>query len=862
MQVRNESRNLVETGYPYRSDARLPYVKHFETTLHSSPLLNLNAGRTAVLDYFRNTWSLTELLFSSLTGKEAFFVRPYHKTRHPLIFYYVHPVCFYVNKLLVSGLIDKPVDQQLELLFETGVDEMTWDDLHEGENDIWPELQQVIDYRNTVFRLVENLIRTHPCFDEPITMDSKAWAVVMAFEHERIHLETSSVLIRELPSQYVTTPSGWPDFFSLKGDVSLRPEAGKDLPAHNPMIAVNPTTLELGKPGRWPTFGWDNEYGQDKRQVSSFKASKYLVSNGEFFRFVESGGYESRKYWSDAGWGWRTFRNVKWPTFWVQDGPAGSHRYQLRTTFSVVGMQWDWPAIVNYYEARAYCAWLSETEGVDSPYRLPRESEHLALREPTLRKAVDWIPGKDQLLQLDPVMTGQGLKGLNLNLQFGSECPVNAMAENSQGFYDAMGNVWQWCEDTFHPLKDFAIHPFYTDFSTPCFDDEHQMIMGGSFISTGDEASIWSRFHFRRHFFQHAGFRLVQSGDNAGESSNKYETSQLVDQYLLFHYGSDDDQVDSAIRQRVGHPPVTNFVQHTSDLMMHFASRRNRALDLGCAVGRASFELAREFESVTGLDYSASFIRSASHLREFAKLPYRRRETGRHFSELLARVPPGIDRARVEFVEGDACALDSDLAGAASFDAVLMANLLCRLSDPEACLRQFVDSDRWLQQGGVLVIASPNTWSEQYTPTGNFLDGMDSAETINRLGSILKGFELVFEEDYPFMIREHRRKYEYIVSQVSVWKKELAASELKQPLSKSHNALVFRQVCRRGALQPSLLQLLHCDFRCLQPFVKVQNILGRQHAADLFQRQGVQHVIVAGLGVLPQCPEQVFPGAQ
>jgi len=773
MQLPDTNAPAPDTGYSYRQDDRLTHVKHFEDSLHSLPLVNLNAGRKALLNYFRNTWSLTELLFSSLTSKEAFYQRPYHKTRHPLVFYYAHPVCFYVNKLLVSGLLAEPVNQEFELLFETGVDEMTWDDLHEGDQDVWPDLDEVIAYRNTVYRLVENLIKTHSCFDDPISMDNRAWALVMAFEHERIHLETSSVLIRELPSEFVTTPKGWPEFFCQKTGSSLAPEAGKDYPAENPLVEIKPTTVELGKPRQWPTFGWDNEYGGDKRQVSSFKASKYLVSNGEFFQFVASGGYETRKYWSESGWSWRQFRNVKWPTFWIQDGPAGSHRYRLRTTFTVIEMQWDWPAIVNYFEARAYCSWLSEQKGVERPFRLATEAEHLALREPAMRKAIDWSPGNDQLLQLDPVMTRQGHKGFNLNLQFGAESPVNGMAENSLGIQDAMGNVWQWSEDPFHPLTEFSIHPYYTDFSTPCFDGEHQMIMGGSFISTGDEASIWARFHFRPHFFQHAGFRLAQSSQDPAESSNKYETSQLVDQYLLFHYGTALEQSDSGIRERVGHPDSGDFVVHTADLMNRYTTGRNRALDLGCAVGRASFELARNFSEVIGLDYSASFVGSARHLKEHGKLTYRRLETGRYFSELVAVVAGDIDRSRVHFVEGDACALASDLPLEADgrYDAVLMANLLCRLSDPEACLRQFVQSERWLASGGILVIASPNTWSTQYTPEGRFLDGMASEDTISRLATMLEGFELLHEEDYPFMIREHRRKYEYIVSQITVWKK-------------------------------------------------------------------------------------------
>ncbi len=59
--------------------------------LYSLPLLNLDAGRAAVLAYLENTWALTEQLFSSLVSEEAYLTRPYHKTRHPLIFHYAHP---------------------------------------------------------------------------------------------------------------------------------------------------------------------------------------------------------------------------------------------------------------------------------------------------------------------------------------------------------------------------------------------------------------------------------------------------------------------------------------------------------------------------------------------------------------------------------------------------------------------------------------------------------------------------------------------------------------------------------------------------------------------------------------------------
>jgi hypothetical protein len=69
------------------------------------------------------------------------------------------------------------------------------------------------------------------------------------------------------------------------------------------------------------------------------------------------------------------------------------------------------------------------------------------------------------------------------------------------------------------------------------------------------------------------------------------------------------------------------------------------------------------------------------------------------------------------------------------------------------------------------VLASPNSWMEQYTPRERFLDGNDSDATLAQLAALLPGFERVHQQDLPFMIREHRRKYEYVVSQVSVWRR-------------------------------------------------------------------------------------------
>ena len=110
---------------------------------------------------------------------------------------------------------------------------------------------------------------------------------------------------------------------------------------------------------------------------------------------------------------------------------------------------------------------------------------------------------------------------------------------------------------------------------------------------------------------------------------------------------------------------------------------RQKALDLGCAVGRASFELAKEFDLVTGIDFSARFIRIALQLKEKGVAHFQLGEEGdvvSYHEALLSEV--GLDGLadRVDFVQGDATNLKPQFTG---YDLVLAANLIDRLYDPQ-----------------------------------------------------------------------------------------------------------------------------------------------------------------------------------
>ena len=55
--------------------------------------------------------------------------------------------------------------------------------------------------------------------------------------------------------------------------------------------------------------------------------------------------------------------------------------------------------------------------------------------------------------------------------------PVNMYPPTSMGVHDVYGNVWEWTEDHFNGLPGFSTTFLYDDFSTPCFDGRHNVIM-------------------------------------------------------------------------------------------------------------------------------------------------------------------------------------------------------------------------------------------------------------------------------------------------------------------------------------------------------------------------------------------------
>ena len=236
---------------------------------------------------------------------------------------------------------------------------------------------------------------------------------------------------------------------------------------------------------------------------------------------------------------------------------------------------------------------------------------------------------------------------------------------------------------------------------------------------------------------------------------NVYETERLLDEYLLFHYGSAEESLTHAAgpSDALGFA-VRSVVENVP------AAPRERALDLGCAVGRSAFEMARFCARVVGIDFSHAFIRAAQVLQRGRELPYRRHDEGHLFATLVARAPEGTPLDRVQFEQGDALDLRADLG---AFDLVHAANLLCRLAEPARLLARL---EALVRPGGSLILTTPCTWLEEFTPPRHWPRG----STLEWLRDHLDpAFSLEAVRDQPFLLRETARKFQWSIAQATVW---------------------------------------------------------------------------------------------
>jgi len=233
------------------------------------------------------------------------------------------------------------------------------------------------------------------------------------------------------------------------------------------------------------------------------------------------------------------------------------------------------------------------------------------------------------------------------------------------------------------------------------------MILGGSWVSTGDEASRFARFAFRRHFFQHLGFRVVQSvsdgppvrlvgtpvfvlgvgvEDNPvtlpGVDKNKAYVSTTNSQY---HDDAEDflcSEVFSNYGDLMGVESDAESCQQLSQLCKEAVQKHEcpvkKALDVMCSVGRFSYELSKHLDQVIAIDHSGRLLDAALKIQQGKSLEMKDAKDLPLVNIPLDEIEANIDRVQFQQFTW----LPNEIG---VYDLIVMS-CLNRLSNPKAWL--------------------------------------------------------------------------------------------------------------------------------------------------------------------------------
>ena len=155
----------------------------------------------------------------------------------------------------------------------------------------------------------------------------------------------------------------------------------------------------------------DNEQSVHQVYLDTYWIDRYPVTCGQYRVFMQAGGYQNPRWWSEDGWKWRQ-QIVTQPLYWSEDPQWDNH--------PVCGVSW--------YEAEAYARFVGK--------RLPTEAEW--------EKAASWHTAKSDRRTYAWGEAVPDTHKCNHNNAVGQTTPVDTYQDGSSayGCYDMLGNVW------------------------------------------------------------------------------------------------------------------------------------------------------------------------------------------------------------------------------------------------------------------------------------------------------------------------------------------------------------------------------------------------------------------------------------
>jgi gamma-glutamyl hercynylcysteine S-oxide synthase len=455
----------------------MAFVRVIAVKQEAPGMLTTQSGTAhELLERMSNARRRSDSLFQ-VVRPDSLYERPIPE-RHRIIFYIGHLEAFDWNLLHEALLGSKALDPEFDRLFAFGIDPVGGG-LPDDQPSDWPSLEAVGNYVNRARSALDDRLSDGIVDARAEARDGFALSTLLnvSIEHRLMHLETLAYMLHQLPlDRKVWQPSGAVDVTS---------------PIEYRMVHIPSGRATLGLSRESDKFGWDNEFESHTPAVPGFEIDQYKVSNRQFLDFIAAGGYETRDFWTEQDWNWKTASAITHPVFWKRVG----NQWFYRAMFEEIPLPADWPVYVSHAEASAYARWSgkrlpSEEEWQRAAYGSPTETER---RYPWGQDAPQPEFGNFDFNRWDPV-------------------PEHTLplGQSAFGVHGMLGNGWEWTSSIFGPFPGFEPFPFYRGYSADFFDGKHFVMKGGSARTAACMLRPTFRNWFQAHYqYVYAGFRCV-----------------------------------------------------------------------------------------------------------------------------------------------------------------------------------------------------------------------------------------------------------------------------------------------------------------------------------------------------------------
>ena len=326
------------------------------------------------------------------------------------------------------------------------------------------------DVRDEVLALLE-AVELDP--EDRLRRDGFVYGMVVQHEHQ--HAETM-LATRQLMSDDARPPPGTVD----------PPQRGKEVDGD---VLVEGGEVVVGTSD--DPWAYDNEREAHTVRLEPFRIDRAPATNRAWIAFIDEGGYDDARLWTEEGWAWRQEAGLVAPEFWRRDGGGG---WQLQRFGEWLPVPADEPVQhVCWYEADAFARWSGK--------RLPSEEEWEAaasLEPEGTKRAFPWGDGSAE---------GRA----NLGQRHRGPAVVGAYPDGVSpwGCHQMVGDVWEWTSSDFRPYPGFRSFP-YREYSEVFWGTDYKVLKGGSWAVDPVAARTTFRnwdFPIRRQIF--AGVRCA-----------------------------------------------------------------------------------------------------------------------------------------------------------------------------------------------------------------------------------------------------------------------------------------------------------------------------------------------------------------